>query len=173
MENQFCIKKMVTPEEIEAFWLVKKEYDRQDIFPNLEEEGEELEEIIQWFESEDYYNTIMDLHENFIGIGSELQFAFFLDDTGEYIGFIMYKIYTHEDGKCFICDFCIKKDYRNKRIGTHVIKFFEEYVQQNESVKYFELNASNKDNARFWKRMEYVESETDEYGVVVYRKSNL
>lgn len=171
MCKKIYLKKMETPAEIEEFWIKKKDYEKQDIFPNLEEKNDELKEIVEWFESKEYYNVIMRLHYDIPKNGSGLQFAFFLNKDMKYIGFIMYKIYTQEDGKCFVLDFCIKNEYRNQGLGTQVIDFFEKYVYENEEAIYIALNASNDSNARFWKRVGFSSEEVDEYGEVIFRKN--
>ena len=53
------------------------EYEINDIFPNVKVTGKELEELIHWFESKEYYDIIMNLHNNFPEEGSRLQFVLF------------------------------------------------------------------------------------------------
>lgn len=40
-------KKIITEKEIALFWEKKREYERNDIFPNLTETGQERAEIVE------------------------------------------------------------------------------------------------------------------------------
>lgn len=162
-------KKMVTTDEIGLFWEKKRCYEQEAIFPNLVETGAERQEIIEWFESEEYYEIIMDLHDHPQGGGSALQFVFIYDDQESYLGFTMYKIYTQEDGKAFVFDFCIEPESRNQGLGAEVFRELEKLLQA-EGGKYVALNTSNQNNQRFWQRQGFVATEADENGEIVYVK---
>ena len=170
MVEKYTFKKLTTEYEISEFWNKKREYETNDIFPNVKETGKDLEELIQWFESKEYYDIIMNLHNNFPEGGSGLQFVFIYENIDTYIGFIMYKIYTQEDGKCFILDFSIDSKYRNKGIGSQVVEAFENFVKAYEGATYFVLNTSNENNRRFWMKQDYLSSEIDDNGEVLYFK---
>ncbi|KAF1300812.1 GNAT family N-acetyltransferase [Enterococcus sp. JM9B] len=163
------IKKLSTAEEIKQFWKKKREYERKDVFPNLEESGEELQEIINWFNSQEYYDIIMGLSSEAKGGGDPLQFVFFYDEKQNYLGFTMYKIYIQEDGKAFILDYCIAPSFRNKGIGKLVFKKLEELLYL-EGGKYVALNASNKNNRRFWQQNGFEATVLDENDELVYVK---
>ncbi|MFY8330150.1 GNAT family N-acetyltransferase [Vagococcus carniphilus] len=167
---KYRLEKKTTQAEIDEFWKKKREYEKYDIFPYLDETGEELEEIISWFQSSNYYNLIMDLHSNSQKNARTLQFAYIYDGIGEYIGFIMYKIYNLEDGKCFILDFCIEREFRNKSIGTEVFTFFEQYVKKNEDATYIALNVSNDRNKRFLEKQGFVYQKLNTQDDAIYVK---
>ena len=167
---RFYLEKKTTQDEIDEFWKKKSEYEKNDIFPYLDETGEELEEIISWLQSSGYYNMIMNLHSNSQENARKLQFAYIYDDAGEYIGFIMYKIYNLEDGKCFILDFCIERAFRNMGIGSEAFNFFEQYVKNNEDATYIALNVSNDRNKRFWKKQGFVYQKQNTHGDEIYIK---
>ena len=169
MTKEFFFKKMTTPNEIKEFWQKKREYKQKDVFPNLAESGRELEEIIQWFQSKEYYDIIMKLHDNAPKDGSGLQFTFIYEEE-QYIGFMMYKVYTEEDGKCFILDFCIQAEYRNKKIGAKVISSFEKLAKEQEGATYFALTVSNDNSKRFWVRQGFSQTAIEESGGVLYAK---
>lgn len=88
MTKEFFFKKMTTSNEIAAFWQKKREYEKNDVFPNLVESGEELTEIIEWFQSKKYYEIIMKLHRNDLKDGAGLQFTFIYQEK-DYLGFLM------------------------------------------------------------------------------------
>ena len=154
---------MKTPEEVALFWQKKRAYDQADLFPHLDEEDR------AYFSGSEYYDAIMDLHQNATSGGRTLEFVFFYDEKDEYLGFAMYKIYTNEDGKAIILEFCIDKPFRNRGIGTMVSQALEKLLA-GEGATYFALNASNADNRRFWQRNGYVADEPDEWGEMVYVK---
>ena len=156
-------KKMKTPEEVELFWLKKREYDQKDLFPHLDEEARE------YFSGSKYYDAIMDLHQNAAPGGRTLELVFFYDKQDTYLGFAIYKIYTNEDGKAIILEFCIDHPFRNRGLGTKINQEFEKLLES-EGATYFTLNTSNDNNRRFWERNGYVMDKPDEWGEMVYVK---
>ncbi|MGY3748403.1 GNAT family N-acetyltransferase [Vagococcus salmoninarum] len=169
MTKEFFFFKMTTSNEIAAFWQKKREYEKNDVFPKLVESGEELTEIIEWFQSKKYYELIMKLHRNDLKDGAGLQFTFIYQEN-DYIGFLMYKVYSLEDGKCFILDFCVEPEHRNQKNGTKIISSFEKAVKRKEDATYLALNVSNGNNQRFWTRQGFFATEIDENGEVLYVK---
>jgi len=157
---------MKTSEEVELFWQKKWEYDEADLFPHLDAEDRE------YFSGSEYYDAIMDLHQNTAPEGRTLEFVFFYDENDIYLGFSMYKIYTNEDGKAIILEFCIDKPFRNRGLGTTISQEFEKLLKS-EGATYFTLNTSNDDNRRFWQRNGYVADKPDEWGEMVYVKGDL
>lgn len=134
---KIIFREMDTVEEINEFWQKKRQYELEDVFPNLAKKGNALKETVDWFQSDEYYDIIMDLHEHAQPGGQTLKFVFIFDEQINYLGFSMYKIYTEEDGKAFILDFCIEKQYRDQGLGSHVSQEFEQYLM-NEGAKYFD-----------------------------------
>lgn len=167
--TKLSFKKMVTEDDIAKFWEKKRQYEAEDVFPNLEEQGEERQELIDWFRSQEYYDIIMTLHTSSSDGGSTLQFVFMYDAQNNYVGFTHYKIYTKEDGKAVVLDFCIDKPYRNQGIGSYAAGCLENLLVS-EGAAYVTLNTSNKDNRRFWLRNGYEEWGQDEFGKTLYRK---
>jgi len=160
----FKFNKLTTNEEVASFWQKLYEYHKQDLFNDLDEEDQ------AYFSGTEYYDAIMDLKINITGGSQPLEMVFIDDESGQYIGFTMYKIYNTEDGKAFILEFCIDPLLRNKGIGTRVAKAFEHYLK-NDGATYLSLNASNKDNLRFWQRFGLVPAEPDEWGNMTYTKT--
>lgn len=164
------IKKMETAAEIVLFWQKKRQYEEEDVFPNLTETGAELEELIEWFRSEEYHQVIMSLHTETTNGNGFLQFIFFYDEQENYLGLSMYKIYKGEDGKGFILDFCVDSSYRNHGLGKQLFAELE-VLMKKEGARYLALNTSNQNNLRFWQRTGFTaEKELDENGEVLYCK---
>ena len=162
--SRITIKKLISPAEISEFWQKIDEYHQNDLYPNVElDEGETLEELVEHFDSQGYRDTIMDLHQN-----ANLQFVFFYYDE-EYLGFAMYKIYTTEDGKAIIPEFCIAAPFRNQGIGAAAYAELAKVLKQEGGV-YAALNVSNSNNRRFWNRLGFKQREVDEWGEQWYVK---
>lgn len=155
---------MESTEEISEFWRKKQEYEERDIFPTLSAEE------ISKFDSNEYYDNIMELHHKPQAEGSALQFIFIYDES-DYIGFTMYKTYLYEDGKTFILDYCIEPDCRNKGIGSKALKELEDYLKE-EGSTYIELNSGDlgEPNSRFWLRQGFIPAGRDDQGVMIYVK---
>lgn len=153
--------------EIEKFWLWRDKYMLEDVLPNATFRPTTDEEY-EWFFSGEYKGHIMKLFHRTI---DPLRIVF-LQSGGENIGFAVYVIYHSEDGKCFIIDFCVNAEHRNKGIG---LLFFSSLRDRavSEGAVYFALNLSNEDNKRFWTRNGFVKETKDEYGNDIYAKRTL
>lgn len=159
-------RELDTSEEIEQFWEYKRLYEKNDIFPYIHQTEEALAETVGWFQSQEYYETIMHLHQEPLDGNSRLEFVFFyLDD--KYLGFLSYKIYHAEDGKAFILDFSIAEPYRNKGLGSQVVSGLQDYLKKKKAT-YLALNTSNQRNQKFWIKQGFEAKEKDAYGEVIY-----
>lgn len=156
------IKKLITPEDISKFWEKLKIHQQQDVFKDLDAADQE------YFSGPDYYDAIMNLHQNPLPGAYLLEFVFFYEE-GTYIGFSMYKIYNLEDGKAFILEFGIDKPFRNRGVGRTVVQIFEAFLKS-QGAAYFALNTSNENNLRFWQRLGFVPDKEDEWGSMIYVK---
>lgn len=159
-------KHLVSDEEVADFWQKKRRYEEGDIFPFLRETGEELTELLAWFRSDDYYDTIMDLHTHTSEGNTPVEFVF-IEIDAQYLGFLTYKIYHAEDGKAFLLDFSIEESLLSQGIGTRVFQDFTVFLKE-QGARYVALNASNTRNQKFWLRQGFSASETDEQGEVIY-----
>jgi Acetyltransferase (GNAT) family. len=150
-----------TVEEIDLFWEKRNEYQRSDIIPNCEKPL--TEEEINWFYSKEYKDHIMKLYGRDI---DKLYLVFFEKETVK-IGFSVYVTYHSEDGKCFIVDFCIYGDYRNKGYGKACFDLIRDR-EMRKGAAYFSLNLSNENNRRFWTSLGFYKTAPDEYGNDIY-----
>lgn len=163
----FYFKELKSTSKINQFWEKKRQYEESDIFPNLPESGAELDEIVDWFRSSEYYELIMDLHNSPTEGDSQLEFVFIYNNQQEYVGFTTYKIYYSEDSKAFILDFCIDKPFRNQGVGSRVVSELKNYLKAKNAL-YIALNASNERNQRFWQNQGFIPQDVDENGEVLY-----
>lgn len=150
-----------TSADIDLFWEVRDNYNREDIVPNCEEPM--TKEEIAWFYSKAYKDHIMKLYRRPV---DKLNIVFFEIEQVK-IGFSVYVTYHSEDGKCFIVDFCIFSGYRNKGYGKECFNLIQDREVQN-GAAYFALNLSNENNRRFWTSIGFKKTVPDEYGNDIY-----
>ncbi len=73
-------------------------------------------------------------------------------------------IFTSEDGKCFLMEFCVYPEFRGNGIGTVCAKALLHWAKVN-GARYAELNyGSDARRRRFWQRLGFVENGADEWG---------
>ena len=102
MENQITIREAVTESDVAIFWEQLHIYHKRDIFPDPESED------LEYFLGSEYYDHMMKIHSR---PQDRCYFLFFHRD-GQDIGFAMPVIFTSEDGKCFIMEFCVYPEFR-------------------------------------------------------------
>lgn len=155
------IKIVNSEEEFKLFWDMHHKYLNEDIFPHDDMGFKTTEEEQEWFSSLEYKEH---MHKLFTRDVDRAYPMFFIKEK-EIIGFCTYCTYNSEDGKCFIIDFCIVPDHRNKSLGTIIFNIIKE-LEMSRGAKYFELNASNKRNMGFWIKQGFYFDGIDEYGVI-------
>src|SRR5659263_143776 len=89
--------------DIQTFWKRRDEYLLNDVMPNCELGDKLTQEDLVWFFSKEYKGHTMMLSERSV----DPLYIVFINKGTVNIGFITYVIYTSEDGKCFILDYCI------------------------------------------------------------------
>jgi len=166
MKENYTLHFVKSEEEVALFWQMLYQYFNEDIFPNTIEPVSE--EDYEYFFSKKYKDAIMKLYYN----ESEPLYIVFLRNNDKNIGFATYKTYHSEDGKCFILEFCILKEYRNKGIGTLFFEMLRQH-EKNKGAQYCVLNVTSEGSVRFWKRHGFVKMSVDEYGSDVYEKRPL
>lgn len=73
-------------------------------------------------------------------------------------------IYTSEDGKCFIMEYCVYPEYRGNGTGKECAKVLLNWAEEYGAL-YAELNyGSNDRRLRFWKSVGFIENGVDEWG---------
>lgn len=86
---------------------------------------------------------------------------------GKRIGAASYCTYEEEDGKCFILDFWVFKEYRGLGTGHYCYYALEDYTKK-QGAKYYQLNATKQESVRFWRAFGFVEDGVDEWGLPLY-----
>ena len=152
MENQIIIREAIKPDDVAAFWEQLHIYHKRDIFPNPDNED------LEYFLSSEYYDHMMRLH----GRTQDRCFFLFFHRNGEDIGFAAPVIYTTEDGKCFIMEFCVYPGFRGKGAGKKCARVLLDWARE-QGALYGELNCSG-DRRHFWESVGFVENGADEWG---------
>ena len=155
MENQITIREALSKADVAIFWEQLHTYFKRDIFPDPEDEDR------KYFLSDTEYRTqIQKLHDR---PQNRCSYLFFCRD-GPDIGFAMPVIYTAEDGKCFIMEYCIYPQFRGKGAGRECAAVLLNWAKKN-GARYAELNCSSHERRRhFWESVGFLENGADEWG---------
>jgi GNAT superfamily N-acetyltransferase len=91
-------------------------------------------------------------------------FFLFFHRNGRDIGFAMPVIFTSEDGKCFIMEFCVYPEFRGNGTGQECARVLLDWAKENGAL-YAELNhGSNERRRHFWETVGFIENGADEWG---------
>ena len=153
MKNEITIREAVTEQEIAFFWAQLRAYFSRDIFPDPDS-GEKAHFL------DDQYRSHMDaLHQR----QDRCRYLFFVRDGAD-IGFALPVIFTSEDGKCFLCEFCVFPEFRGNGTGTKCGERFLDWARSM-GAAYVELNCDTPQRQRFWGRLGFRENGVDEWGM--------
>lgn len=154
MENQITIREAVRSTDVAVFWEQLHTYHKRDIFPNPDNED------LEYFLGSEYYDHMMKIHSR---PQDRCYFLFFHRD-GQDIGFAMPVIFTSEDGKCFIMEYCVYPESRGNGTGKECARVLLGWAKENGAL-YAELNhGSNQRRRHFWETVGFVENGADEWG---------
>ena len=154
MENQITIREAIRSTDVAAFWEQLHTYHKRDIFPDPDNED------LSYFLGSEYYNHMMKIHSR---PQDRCYFLFFHRD-GQDIGFAMPVIYTTEDGKCFIMEFCVYPEFRGNGTGKECAKVLLDWAKEH-GAQYAELNhGGNQRRRHFWETVGFIENGADEWG---------
>lgn len=160
MKNQtkhITIREALAAEAIERFWQQLHEYHIRDIFPDPENEDR------AYFLDDGQYRAHMEsIHSR---ENDKCHYLFFVRD-GQEIGFAMPVIYSTEDGKCFLMEFCVYPEFRGNGTGKACAAAFLEWSETN-GAAYCELNCDTQQRQRFWNSMGFRLNGRDEWGVAL------
>ena len=154
MEHPITIREALTEPDAAAFWEQLRAYFQRDIFPDPEDEDR------TYFLSTEYEAQIQAVHNR---PQDRCRYLFFHRD-GQDIGFAMPVIFTTEDGKCFIMEFCVYPAFRGSGTGKACARVLLDWARENGAF-YAELNyGSNERRLRFWQSMGFVKNGADQWG---------
>lgn len=154
MKNQINIREAVTKEAIEVFWEQLHRYFKRDIFSDSDDED------LNYFLGSEYQTHMMTVHER---PENPCYFLFF-QKNGQDIGFAMPVIFTSEDGKCFIMEYCIYPEFRGEGTGRKCADVLLKWARTKGSL-YAELNyGNNKRREHFWHSVGFIKNGMDQWG---------
>ena len=155
MKNQITIREAVTEADIAAFWEQLHTYHKRDIFPDPEDES-----LTHFLNDAEYRAQIQRVHDR----PRDRCYYLFFHRDGQDIGFALPVIFTSEDGKCFIMEFCVYPEFRGSGTGQDCAGALLNWAKER-GARYAELNyGSDERRLRFWQRIGFVENGADEWG---------
>ncbi len=153
MEKPITVREALAGSDIAAFRERLLDYRRRDIFTRPGDGPAPARE-------EEYWEHMLRLHTR---AADNSRFLFFVRD-GLDIGLALAVIYGSEDGKCFVCDFCVYPERRGGGTGNLCANALIGWAREN-GAAYFELNyGGDERRLRFWRRAGFVENGADEWG---------
>ena len=154
MENRITIREAVTESDVAVFWEQLHIYHKRDIFPNPDSED------LEYFLGSEYHDHMMKIHSR----PQDRCYYLFFHRDGQEIGFAMPVIYTTEDGKCFIMEFCVYPEFRGNGTGKECARVLLDWAKEHGTL-YAELNhGSNERRRHFWETVGFIENGADEWG---------
>lgn len=154
MENQITIREAVTENDIAIFWDQLHAYFRRDIFSEAETTG------LAYCLGPAYRDHMLKLHRR----AQDRCYFLFFHRNGHDIGFAMPVIYTTEDGKCFIVEYCVYPEFRGNGTGRECASVLLNWARGHGAL-YAELNYGRSTRRRhFWESVGFIENGADEWG---------
>lgn len=155
MKNQITIREAITEADIAVFWGQLHTYHMRDIFPDSEDENHK-----HFLDDTEYRAQIQRVHDR----QQDRCYYLFFHRDGQDIGFALPAIFTSEDGKCFILEFCVFPAFRGSGTGRTCADALLSWAKMR-GARYAELNyGGDERRLRFWKRVGFVENGADEWG---------
>lgn len=154
MENQITVREAVTENDAALFWEQLRIYYKRDIFPDSNSEEPE------YFLGPEYHDHMMKIH----GRSQDRCYFLFFNREGQDIGFAMPVVFTSEDGKCFIMEFCVYPEFRGNGTGKECARVLLNWAKEHRGL-YAELNhGSNERRRHFWETVGFIDNGVDEWG---------
>lgn len=149
------IREAVTEADILFFWNELRAYHDRDIFPDPQDPDRDY-----FLNSPEYPAAIQKLHDRPTDRACYLLFS----RNGQDIGLALPVIYTSEDGKCFLLEFCVFPPHRGNQTGKTCAQVFLSWAAENGAL-YAELNYGNDERRlRFWRSLGFRPNGRDEWG---------
>ena len=154
MENQITIREAITETNIAAFWKRLHAYHKRDIFKDSDKEESE------YFLSPTYHDHMMQIN----GRSQDRCFFLLFYRDGQDIGFAMPVIFTTEDGRCLIMEFCVYPEFRGNGTEKACAETLLDWARKH-GARYAELSYGGDERQRhFWESVGFIENGADEWG---------
>ena len=155
MKNQITIREAITEADVATFWEQLRIYFKRDMFPDPADEDREY-----FLCDDEYMASLQRIHDR----PQDRCYYLFFHRDGQDIGFAMPVIYTTEDGKCFIMEFCVFQEFRGNGTGKACASVLLDWAREN-GAAYGELNyGSDERRLRFWESVGFMKNGADEWG---------
>ena len=119
---------------------------------------------IEHFKSEEEYRGIIKSH--MLRKPDTHHLIYFVHE-GKRIGAASYNTFVSEDGKCFILDFWLFPEHRNRGLGHQCFAELEKHTRR-QGAQYYVLNSQHERSIKFWNDLGFIENGVDEYGVKLF-----
>ena len=154
MKDQITIREAVTEHDVKTFWDQIYDYYKRDIMADLRIADREE------FLSSDFRTHLQSVHDR---EQDRCRYLFFRRD-GRDIGFALPVIYTSEDGKCFIMEFCVYPEFRGNGTGRECVRVLWNWAEEH-GARYGELNfGGDERRRRFWESVGFCLNGVDQWG---------
>ena len=160
--NHITLKEVSTIEEKETFWRVSSDCFFNDSIPHDDLGAPITEEEKEIFSTPEYREHIDSLCTQTPDPAHKI---FFYKD-GVQIGYCLYCTYLSQDAKCFILDYCIYREYRDRGYGKDCFLTLKR-EQVALGASFFELNTASTKGKRFWESLGFLENGYDAYGTLL------
>ena len=161
MKNQITIREANSKTDTVAFWEQLHSYHERDIFPNPKDES-----LKHFLNDAEYRAQIEHIHNR----PQDNCYYLFFQRSGQDIGFALPVIFTSEDGKCFIMEFCVYPEFRGNGTGRACAAVLLDWAKAR-GARYAELNyGGDERRLRFWRRIGFVENGVDARALRIERQ---
>lgn len=148
----------IPAEKTDGFWEIHLKYLIDDGIITDQED-------IEYFSGDEYRGILTDHMKRDV---DRHHLVYFVRD-GRHIGAASYCTYQSEDGKCFILDFWVFREFRGRGTGHRCFEALEKYTKADGAL-YYEINSTKEDSVRFWKTLGFTENGKDEYDMPLFVK---
>lgn len=149
-----AIREAISETDVAAFWEQLHSYFKRDIFPNPENEER------AYFLGTQYRAQMQKIHDR---LQDRCYYLFFCQDEKD-IGFALPVVYSSEDGKCFIMEYCVFPEFRGKGMGKKCARVLLNWAKE-KGARYAELNnGGNVRREHFWQSVGFICNGVDEWG---------
>lgn len=154
MKHQITIREAITEPDAAVFWDQLYDYYKRDIMADRSISSREE------FLASGYRTHMQELHDR----SKDCCYYLFFHRDGQDIGFAMPVIYTTEDGKCFIMEFCVYPEFRGNGTGKECARVLLSWAREH-GAAYAELNyGGDTRRRRFWESVGFVLNGADQWG---------
>lgn len=160
--STITLREAVSASDVARHWRGMDEMMTRDVRPNCDLGAPMTDEEAARFLAPAYHDRIDALCRREV---NPCRRVFFLRE-GREVGFALYCTYLTEDGKCFLVNFCIYPEYRNRGLGGRCFAALAAYAG-GQGARYFELNTHCRRARRFWEGAGFRYNGYDEAGTVL------